>query len=176
VAESEPRLPPGALLERTAPHLRRHGVDPGDPRVELALALFRDRARTPPELAAEVAACLRPGRPGPREAPWRRGLGERAGLALAAVRVAVLEAPELDGDGAGEALERAARVSRLGRGILGHAVRLALTGRSRGPELGRLVALLGRDEVVRRLDRALAAGRPLRRPHGNSEGASGGGS
>lgn len=45
----------------------------------------------------------------------------------------------------------------LGRRALGHAVRLVLTGRSRGPELPRLIAVLGRDEVVRRLDRALEA-------------------
>jgi len=61
-------------------------------------------------------------------------------------------------------LERADRMTGLGRRALGHAVRLALTGRSRGPDLPRLIAVLGRDEVVRRLERvlgrrAVAAGR-----------------
>jgi lysyl-tRNA synthetase class I len=72
-------------------------------------------------------------------------------------RAAIAETPELDADGAAAALERARRASGLGRRVVEHVVRLALTGRSQGPDLARLVAALGRDEVVRRLDHARGA-------------------
>ena len=36
-----------------------------------------------------------------------------------------------------------------------HALRLALTGRDRGPELAAVIAALDRDETMRRLDAAL---------------------
>jgi lysyl-tRNA synthetase class I len=36
-----------------------------------------------------------------------------------------------------------------------HSLRLALTGRDRGPELAAVVAALDRDETLRRLDAAL---------------------
>jgi lysyl-tRNA synthetase class I len=36
-----------------------------------------------------------------------------------------------------------------------HALRLALTGRDRGPELAAVVAALDRDETLRRLDAAV---------------------
>jgi glutamyl/glutaminyl-tRNA synthetase len=72
-------------------------------------------------------------------------------------RAAIAETPELDADGAAAALERARRASGLGRRVVEHVVRLALTGRSQSPDLERLVAALGRDEVVRRLDHARGA-------------------
>jgi len=54
---------------------------------------------------------------------------------------------------------RAAARSGLGRRAVLHTLRLALTGRSRGPELPRLLALLGREAALRRLERALEAAR-----------------
>jgi nondiscriminating glutamyl-tRNA synthetase len=128
--------------------LRQPRLDPADPRVELALELFRDGHRTLAELADEVAAVLRWEPQSPLEAPWGR-------RALGATRASVLDVPELDVESAAVALERAARTTGLGRRALEHAVPLVLTGRSRGPELPRLIAVLGRDEVVRRLDHAL---------------------
>ena len=72
-------------------------------------------------------------------------------------RAAIAGTPELDADGGALALERAARASGLGRRVVEHLVRLALTGRSQGPDLAGLIVVLGRDEVVRRLDLAVDA-------------------
>jgi glutamyl/glutaminyl-tRNA synthetase len=69
-------------------------------------------------------------------------------------RAVIVGTPELDADGAALALERAVRASGQGRRVVEHAVRLALTGRSQGPDLAGLVSVLGRDEVLRRLDQA----------------------
>jgi lysyl-tRNA synthetase class I len=128
--------------------LRERRVDSGDPRAELALELLADARRPLAEAADELAMLLR-WHPAPRGGvPWTR-------RALDALRTAVREAPELDVDAAAVALGRAVRLSGLGRQTVGHAVRLALSGRSRGPDLARLIAVLGRDETLRRLDAAV---------------------
>jgi hypothetical protein len=136
--------------------LRQRRLDPADPRVELALELFRDGTRTPERLADEVSALLRwePRSDGPAT---RRLDPAGPGHLLVVTRAAIAETPELDADGAAAALERARRASGLGRRVVEHVVRLALTGRSQGPDPARLVAALGRDEVVRRLDHARGA-------------------
>ena len=133
--------------------LRQRRLDPADPRVELALELFRDGLPTPERLADEILALLRwePRREGPADPPPHRHL-------LVVTRGVVADTPELDAAGAAGALERVRRSSGLGRRIVEHVVRLALTGRSQGPDLARLVAVLGRDEVLRRLDHARGAG------------------
>ena len=76
---------------------------------------------------------------------------------LVLTRAVLADTPELDAGGAALALTRACRASGLGRRVVEQVVRLALTGRSQGPDLAGLVAVLGRDEVVRRLDHARAA-------------------
>jgi glutamyl/glutaminyl-tRNA synthetase len=139
---SEPREPLRSLL-------RQRRLDPGDPRVELALHLFRDAAATPEQLADEVAALLR--REPRREGPADHRLPHHL---LVVTRAVIAGTPELDADGAALALERAVRASGQGRRVVEHAVRLALTGRSQGPDLAGLVSVLGRDEVLRRLDQA----------------------
>ena len=142
---SEPREPLRTLL-------RQRRLDPADPRVELALDLFRDGSATPERLADEVVALL-------RWEPRRDGLAnlQPHRHVLVLTRAALADTPELDAGGAALALTRACRASGLGRRVVEHIVRLALTGRSQGPDLAGLVAALGRDEVVRRLDQALAA-------------------
>jgi hypothetical protein len=137
--------------EAFAQLLRQRRVDPTDPRAELALELFGDGHQPLAALADEVAMLLRWEPLRGVAAPWSR-------RAIDALRVAIREAPELDVEAAAFAVERAVRLSGLGRQAVGHAARLALTGRSRGPDLARLIAVLGRDEAARRL-----ALRPLER-------------
>jgi glutamyl-tRNA synthetase len=135
--------------ESFAALLRQRRVDPVDPRAELALTVLGDGQQPLAALADEVAMLLRWEPIQGFTAPWSR-------RAIDALRAAIREAPELDVEAAAFAIERAGRLSGLGRQAVGHAARLALTGRSRGPELARLIAVLGRDEAARRLDRALA--------------------
>lgn len=150
-------LPPSILAVHAAAVLARHGLDPRESRVTAALELFREDADTLTDLVHRVAACL----------TWRPRSSETEGAlaaildapggreALAAVRAAVLDTETLTVENARKTLERAAGASGLrGRALL-HPVRLALTWCGRGPELPRLLALLGRAEVLRRLDRVL---------------------
>ena len=141
--------------EAFADLLRQRRVDPVDPRAELALALLGDGHQPLATIADEVALLLRWEPSHGVAAPWGR-------RAIDALREAIREAPELTVEAAAFAVERAGRLGGLGRQAVGHAARLALTGRSRGPDLARLIVVLGRDEAARRLDRALAL-RPLER-------------
>ena len=85
---------------------------------------------TPERVADEVLALLRwePRREGPANLQPHRHL-------LVVTRGVVADTPELDAAGAAGALERVRRASGLGRRIVEHVVRLALTGRSQGPDL-----------------------------------------
>jgi len=134
--------------------LRERRLDPTDPRVDLAVGLYLDAGVPLEALADEVEALLRrePRAAGPAWGP----AAAIAPRAIAASIAAVGEAPDLDARGAATALGRAARLAGLRPGALAHVVRLALTGRSRGPDLARLVAVLGRDETLRRLGAAVA--------------------
>jgi glutamyl-tRNA synthetase len=87
-----------------------------------------------------------------------RWLTEEGRAALADARAALAEAPRFDEAGVGEAL--AAVLER--RGVKPREVyqplRVAISGSTISPGIFESVALLGRDETLRRIDRALAAG------------------
>ena len=87
-----------------------------------------------------------------------RWLTEEGRAALTDARAALAEAPRFDEAGVGEAL--AAVLER--RGVKPREVyqplRVAISGSTISPGIFESVALLGRDETLRRIDRALAAG------------------
>jgi glutamyl-tRNA synthetase len=75
---------------------------------------------------------------------------------LGHLRERVAAGPELDRVAAEKVVrELAAALGVHSRAII-HPARVALTGRTTGPGLFELMALLGKDRMVRRLDRALA--------------------
>jgi len=59
-------------------------------------------------------------------------------------------------DAVGNELAATAKACGVKTGVLVHPTRLALTGRSAGPSLYHLIAVLGRERVLQRLDRAMA--------------------
>ncbi|HEY4452246.1 MAG TPA: glutamate--tRNA ligase [Solirubrobacteraceae bacterium] len=96
---------------------------------------------------------------GAREDPTarERWLGEAGRAALAEVRAALEQAPSFDEDGVGAAL--AGVIERRGakpREVY-QPLRVAITGATISPGIFESVALLGREETLRRIDRALAA-------------------
>lgn len=76
---------------------------------------------------------------------------------LRAVRVELAEAEWLE-TSLGEAIREAGRKAGVRGSALFHPIRRALTGRSSGPELGKVLVALGRDEVLRRIDAVFSAG------------------
>lgn len=80
--------------------------------------------------------------------------------AQAAARTArsALEGVPWEEDALGAAIRNAGREAGLKGAALFHPVRRALTGATSGPELGKILVALGRDEVLARLEAVLAAG------------------
>jgi glutamyl-tRNA synthetase len=97
---------------------------------------------------------------GPVEDPsarerWLTGDGRAA---LADVRVALAEAPSFDEAAVGEALARVIERRAAKPREVYQPLRVAISGGTVSPGIFESIALLGRDETLRRVDRALARG------------------
>lgn len=75
---------------------------------------------------------------------------------LAKLREAFARLPSFDPDAVGNALAGVAKELGVKVGVLVHPTRLACTGSTAGPSLYHLIAVLGKERVLLRLDRALA--------------------
>lgn len=148
------------LVQQVLPFLRRKGypveVNNIGPYLRRAIGLVRDRVRTLSELADAVSYFVDDGfQYDPKGAEKHFGSRDVARiLACAKSALAPLE------DFTPEEIERTYRelASRLGisSGQLFHPTRLAVTGRTVGPGLFDIMALIGRDAILRRLDRAIS--------------------
>ena len=87
-----------------------------------------------------------------------RWLGEDGRAALADVRRALAEAPTFDEAGVGEALEAVVSARAAKPGQVYQPLRVAISGTTVSPGIFESVALLGREQTLGRIDRALAAG------------------
>ncbi len=84
--------------------------------------------------------------------------------------------PEWTAEGLGRTVREAGRSVAARGAALYHPVRLALTGSASGPDLGLVMAALGRREVTRRLEATLADPvRPGADAEDGGEGGTGGG-
>ena len=75
---------------------------------------------------------------------------------LARLREALAALGAFDADAIGATLKAVAEQLGVKPGVLVHPTRLACCGQPAGPSLYHLIAILGRDRVLQRLDRALA--------------------
>jgi glutamyl-tRNA synthetase len=75
---------------------------------------------------------------------------------LARLREAFAALQPFDPDTTAAALAATAKELGVKNGVLVHPTRMACTGNSSGPSLYHLLAILGREKVLQRLDRALA--------------------
>jgi glutamyl-tRNA synthetase len=151
-------LPPEQVAERLVPYLERAGLPPPADRAWLArvVVTLRERARTLVEMAEsarfyfEAPAAYDPAAAAKfwtPEAPARY-----THLIKRLEAAALLDAPDL------EALYRGL-TAELGLKLvdLAQLTRIALTGRAASPPIFEVVALVGRDETLRRLRAAQAA-------------------
>jgi glutamyl-tRNA synthetase len=76
---------------------------------------------------------------------------------LQQLRDAFAALPTFDAAALEATLKAVAAACGVKAGVLVHPTRLACTGRTAGPSLYHLLEILGRDRVLARLDRALAA-------------------
>ena len=96
--------------------------------------------------------------PGEDPAARERWLDEAGRTALSDVRAALADAESFDEAGVGEALEAVIKDRSAKPGKVYQPLRVAISGTSVSPGIFESVALLGREETLRRIDRALAAG------------------
>ncbi len=95
---------------------------------------------------------------GPRDDPAarERWLGEAGRSALIQARTALAETASFDEAGVGEALEAVVRARAAKPREVYQPMRVAISGTTVSPGIFESVALLGREETLRRIDRALA--------------------
>ncbi|HSM61531.1 MAG TPA: glutamate--tRNA ligase, partial [Longimicrobiales bacterium] len=148
------------LTAHVAPFLDHGAVPVPDDRLPLVVDALRSRLSTYGEIR-EHLPILFPEETDELDAA-RRAAASAPGSAdvLAAVAHALAEAAPWEDEALGRAVRDAG--SRLGaRGAsLFHPVRQALIGTSRGPDLGKILAAIGRDEALRRI-RASLDGNPV---------------
>jgi glutamyl-tRNA synthetase len=87
-----------------------------------------------------------------------RWLGEQGRAALIAAREALAATASFDEAAVGEALETVIRTQEVKPREVYQPLRVAISGTTVSPGIFESVALLGREETLRRIDRALAAG------------------
>ncbi len=159
-------LPPDDYVARSRPFLEatfgRLSEQFDDDYVAKALMLEQERARTLAELPQLTEFFFRdPERYDDKgERKWFRRDG--AAEVLAAVRAAIGGLPSFDVESIETAIRGVADRLDLKAGPVIHTTRLAVTGRTKGPGLFELMAVLGEDRVLTRLTRAEEHTRSLR--------------
>jgi glutamyl-tRNA synthetase len=157
------RTPPERLVDLLAPFWGAAGVDPaavearGRSWLAQAVPLFVERSKTLRELACSMAFLFAPPQARDPKAVARYLDPEHRGLLQEARRV-LAESPDFSA----QALEQAIRRLTEARGRklveIAQPIRVALTGTTISPPLFPVLALLGREAVLERLDQALAGG------------------
>jgi glutamyl-tRNA synthetase len=151
------QMPLGELVERVGSYLDAtgHAGFRDDPRFSRAVAISQEKIHTLADFWALTGPLL--DAPVDDAAARERWLDESGRATLAEARAALAEAP-----GFTEADVEAALASVLARGErkpreLYQPLRVALSGTTISPGIFESLALLGRDEALRRIDAALAA-------------------
>ena len=147
------------FTELARPALKRAGFDTGgfdDAYVSAALATCKEKVKQLAELPAfggfyfveEVALDA---------AALAKEFPAEIRARLAKLRAAFAQLGNFEADAIGAALAGTARELGVKTGELVHPTRLACAGSAIGPSLYHLLAVLGRERVLKRMDRALAA-------------------
>jgi glutamyl-tRNA synthetase len=151
-------LPPEDLAARLAPFLRERGHTQAaeDARFERAVAISQEKIHT----LADFWALTGPLLDGMSDDPKarKRWLAETGRAALSDVREALARAPTFDEQGVEAALEAIVTSRDVKPGQIYQPLRVAISGTTVSPGIFESVVLLGREETLRRIDRALAAG------------------
>jgi glutamyl-tRNA synthetase len=151
------RAPAARLVAPLRWHLQRDGIDAhDDAQLEQIVIVQRERAKTIKEMAANSAFFFRPPESYDEKAVRKHVNGEITSLlATASAELSALgdwTAPAIHG----LVSDLAARKS-LPLGKLAQPLRLAVCGGTVSPPIDATLAILGREQTLRRLGKALAA-------------------
>ena len=154
-------LPVADVAVRVRPFLTALGIDPDRPQerpeatLEEAVELVRERSRTLADMAEQMAFLYRPVT-SYDPAGVKKHFGPDAAEHLQMLAERLQRVPDFSPDALNALYQSIADELGIGRAILIHPTRLALTGRTVGPGLFELMAALGRTASVARLRRAAA--------------------
>ena len=150
--------PADQLGARLASFLRNsgHPEAAGDERLQRAVEISQEKIHTLAEFWPLAGALLDGLRDDPKAR--ERWLGEAGRATLADVRQALAGAEGFDEESVGAALQAIAERRGLKPGEVYQPLRVAISGTTVSPGIFESVALLGRDETLRRIDAALGAG------------------
>jgi glutamyl-tRNA synthetase len=149
-------LEPAELARKTADFMRAEGLTGADdPRLEEACAAAQEKVSTLAEIPRLVGFAFGAVEIDP--AAWEKVMGkDGAADALARARAALADTEPFDAQHVEEAL-RALAAERGGKpGALFQPVRVAITGSTVSAGIFESLALLGKEESLRRIDSALA--------------------
>ena len=148
---------PARLAEALRPQLAVRGIDPdapGGPSVERVALSLRERADT---LAAMADAALWYWR-APQaydEQAERKQFTPASAEVLDAVRTRLAALDDWSSDAVQATLQATVDALGVGFGKLGQPLRLAITGTTVSPGMNEVLSVLGRDETLARVDRAV---------------------
>src|SRR6202007_1397771 len=151
-------MPPPDLTVRVAEFLRRSG-HPGaaaDPRLPDAVRISQEKIHTLADFWPLTGPLL-DGVSDDAKAR-RRWLGDHGRATLSEVRDALARLDSFDEESVAGALGEIVQERDLKPGEVYQPLRVAVSGTTVSPGIFESVALLGRDETLRRIDRALASG------------------
>jgi glutamyl-tRNA synthetase len=151
-------LPADELERHLAEFLERtdHAGVGNDPRFPRAVAISQEKIHTLADFWSLTGPLL--DRPIDDPKARERWLGEEGRAALQAARAALVEVASFDEDAVGAALEAIVRSRAVKPREVYQPLRVAISGTTVSPGIFESVALLGREETLRRIDRALAPG------------------
>jgi glutamyl-tRNA synthetase len=143
------------LLGETLGRLGSAALEPSDARLGLLVDGLRERSRTLVEMAEAAGRLLA------EEVAWddaaaRKHLKGDAAEVLRSVAARLAALPALERAAVLQALEELAAARGVGLGRVAQPVRVALTGSAVSPPIDIVVAILGRETVLRRLEAGAA--------------------
>ena len=149
-------LPVQRVAERLRPFLAERGMDvPLDERLEKVVLAFRERARTLAEMA-DMARWVYSRGVALDEKAASKHLGADGKPVLDAVRKQLAALPGWDTPTLDGVVKTVSEQLGVGMGKVAQPVRVAVTGNTVSPGIGETLAIVGRAEVMARLDAALA--------------------
>ncbi|MEQ8433948.1 MAG: glutamate--tRNA ligase [Oceanicaulis sp.] len=116
-----------------------------------AMAALKERASTLAELEDQVYFLLQP-RPIEITGKTAKALKDDALERLARLRAVLADTQDWSEDALSAALQRFAELEGVGFGKVGQPLRAAITGGAAAPDMGLVLSVLGREEVLDRLD------------------------
>ncbi|MGC9236520.1 MAG: glutamate--tRNA ligase [Thiomonas sp.] len=145
--------PPEELAALVRPLLNKDGITAESPDLAAVCALLRDRAQTIPELAQQALLFYCP--TAPDAAALAQHIGAQPREAVMELRAQLAALPEWTRESISATFKAVLKQYGLKMPQVAMPVRLMVTGREQTPAVDAVLALLGRDVVLQRIDASL---------------------